>query len=174
MTNADTKKTAKPVPRDIVQPEPKPIISKNIDPHTFVTVRNGFHGRLIYKSKHTNERFVWDAFGDAQEMELRELVNAKSSCKAMFINNYFMFDDDWVVDYLGVRNYYKNSLRLENFDELFKKTPAAIKKFIAEMPEGQKQSVAYRARQLIASGEIDSRKAIAALEEALGVELIER
>ena len=43
-----------------------------------------------------------------------------------------------------------------------------------EMSAGQKKSMAYRAADLIASGEIDSRKVIAALEDALGVELIEK
>jgi hypothetical protein len=32
----------------------------------------------------------------------------------------------------------------------------------------------YRSKDLIASGEIDSRKVIAALEEALGIDLIEK
>lgn len=151
-----------------------PIVVKDIDPHQYVTVRNGFQGRLVYKSKHTGELFVWDRFKDEQDMELRELKDAKSSNKKMFIKNYFMFDDDWVINYLGVDSYYRNSLSIDNFDDLFKKTPSEIKKIISLIPEGQKRSVSYRARQLILDGEIDSRKSIAALEDALGVELIER
>ena len=42
------------------------------------------------------------------------------------------------------------------------------------MNAGQKKSVAYRAIEMIASGEIDSLKTIAALEEALGIELTEK
>lgn len=42
------------------------------------------------------------------------------------------------------------------------------------MSAGQKKSIAYRAIEMIADGEIDSRKTIAALEEALGIELIEK
>lgn len=45
---------------------------------------------------------------------------------------------------------------------------------MSKLSSGQKQSVAYRAKQLIADGTIDSNRAIAALEKALGVELIER
>ena len=47
-------------------------------------------------------------------------------------------------------------------------------KTINELSDGQKKSVAYRARLLIANNEIDSRKVIATLEEALNTELIER
>lgn len=147
---------------------------KDVDVSQYVTVRNGFQGRLIYKSSRTGERFIWDRFGSEQEMELRELRNARNSSKKFFINNWFMFDDDWVVDYLGVKQYYKNAVSIEDFDNIFSKPAGELKKIIQGMSAGQKRSAAYRARQLIADGEIDSNKSIAVLEEALGIELVER
>lgn len=158
---------------ETMTPEKK-MIPKEIDLHQYITVRNGFQGKLIYVSKRTGEKFVWDSFGDEQEIELFELKNAKNSSKKFFINNWFIFDDDWVIDYLGVRQFYKNALRIENFDSVFSLTPAKIKATIAGLSAGQKRSVAYRAKELVAAGEIDSNKAIAALEEALGIELVER
>lgn len=152
----------------------KPIVPKDIDPEQYVTVRNGFQGRLVYVSKHTGERFVWDQFGSEQEMELRELKNAKNSYKKFFENNWFMFDEDWIVDYLGVQRFYRNAVRIEDFDEIFQKDAKTISEIISDMSDGQKKSVAYRARVLIADGAIDSNKAITALEESLGVELVER
>lgn len=152
----------------------KPIVPKDIDPEQYVTVRNGFQGRLVYVSKHTGERFVWDQFGAEQEMELRELKNAKNSYKKFFENNWFMFDEDWIVDYLGVQRFYRNAVRIEDFDEIFQKDANTISEIISDMSDGQKKSVAYRARVLIADGAIDSNKAITALEESLGVELVER
>lgn len=152
----------------------KPIVPKDIDPEQYVTVRNGFQGRLVYVSKHTGERFVWDRFGAEQEMELRELKNAKNSYKKFFENNWFMFDEDWIVDYLGVQRFYRNAVRIEDFDEIFQKDAKTISEIISDMSDGQKKSVAYRARVLIADGAIDSNKAITALEESLGVELVER
>ena len=152
----------------------KPIVPKDIDPEQYVTVRNGFQGRLVYVSKHTGERFVWDQFGAEQEMELRELKNAKNSYKKFFEHNWFMFDEDWIVDYLGVQRFYRNAVRIEDFDEIFQKDAKTISEIISDMSDGQKKSVAYRARVLIADGAIDSNKAITALEESLGVELVER
>lgn len=152
----------------------KPIVPKDIDPEQYVTVRNGFQGRLVYVSKHTGERFVWDQFSAEQEMELRELKNAKNSYKKFFENNWFMFDEDWIVDYLGVQRFYRNAVRIEDFDEIFQKDAKTISEIISDMSDGQKKSVAYRARVLIADGAIDSNKAITALEESLGVELVER
>ena len=152
----------------------KPVVPKEIDPNQIITVRNGFQGRLVYKSKRTRERWSWESFGAEQDMELSELKNARNSNKKYFINNWFMFDEDWVIDYLGMRQYYKNSLNIQDFDQLFKKPVGEIEDIISKLSEGQRKSVAYRAKQLIAEEEIDSNRVINTLEKCLGVELVER
>lgn len=174
MANTTKKKTT--AETDAVIESEAPIIPKQVDINQYITVKNGAQGVLVYKSAHTGEKFEWDEFGSEQEIELKELKNAKNSAKKFFINNWFMFDSDfdWVIDYLGVRQYYKHSLTVDNFDSIFDKSPADLKRLIGEMSAGQKKTVTYRAAQKIQDGEIDSRKKIAALEEALGVELIER
>lgn len=154
--------------------EKKPLVPKDIDPSQYVTVRNGFQGRLVYKSKRTGERFVWDSFGAEQDMELSELRNARNSNKKYFINNWFMFDEPWIVDYLGMGKYYRLAISIQDFDKLFTKPASEIEKTIANLSDGQKQSVAYRAKQLISEGGIDSNRLIATLEKCLGIELIER
>ena len=152
----------------------KPVVPKEIDPNQIITVRNGFQGRLVYKSKRTGERWSWESFGAEQDMELSELKNARNSNKKYFINNWFMFDEDWVIDYLGMRQYYKNSLNIQDFDQLFKKPVGEIEDIISKLSEGQRKSVAYRAKQLITEEEIDSNRVINTLEKCLGVELVER
>lgn len=154
--------------------EKKRMVPKDVDQNQIVTVRNGFQGRLVYKSKRTGERFVWDGFGAEQDMELGELRNARNSNKKYFINNWFMFDEQWIVDYLGMSSFYKFSISIEGFDELFEKPVSEIEEIIAKLSEGQKKSIAYRAKQLIAEGGIDSNKTITTLEKCLGTELIER
>lgn len=154
--------------------EKKPLVPKDIDPSQYITVRNGFQGRLVYKSKRTGERFVWDSFGAEQDMELSELRNARNSNKKYFINNWFMFDEPWIVDYLGMGKYYRFAISIQDFDKLFTKPASEIEKTIANLSDGQKQSVAYRAKQLILEGGIDSNRLIATLEKCLGIELIER
>ena len=150
--------------------------AKKVDPHQIITVRNGFNGRLVYISPKSGETYVWDQFGDEQEMELSEVKSAKSSAKNFFINNWFMFDDEdrWVIDYIGVGQFYKNALDLDKFDELFSDTPERIEEIVSKMSDGQKQSLAYRARQMVVDGSIDSRRVVAALERSLGVDLDEK
>ena len=139
-----------------------------------VTVKNGFNGTLVYKSKRTGELFIWDAFGSEQEMELQDLKAAKNSYKAFFINNWFLFDDPEIVEWLGMEQYYKHALNTESFNELFVSDPEQIEETIGKLSAGQKKSVAFRAKQLIKDGKIDSIKVINALEKSLSIELIER
>lgn len=154
----------------------KPLIPKEVDLNQLIPVLNGYQGLLVYKSTRTNEKFVWPEFGSEQMIELRELRNAKNTWKKYFINNWFMFDEEyaWVVDYLGMGQYYKYALRIDEFDSLFKMSPNEIEKAVSKLSAGQKRSVSYRAKQLIAVGEIDSFKSIAALERSLGIELVEK
>lgn len=149
-------------------------VKKDLSPNMMVTVKNGFNGTLVYKSKRTGEVFVWDSFGSEQEMELQDLKSAKNTYKAFFINNWFLFDDPEIIEWLGMSQYYKHALNTESFNELFSSTPEEIKKTVSKLSDGQKKSAAFRAKQLIQEGEIDSIKIINALEESLSVELIER
>lgn len=156
----------------VVKAETK--IPKKVDPNMAVPVRNGFHGKLVYTSKRTGERFIWDDYGDEQYIELNELRNAKGSSKGFFQNNWFMFDDAWVLDYLGVTQFYKNAVPIDSFDEIFEKSPEEIDKLISSMNDAQKRSMAYRVRTLIDEGKIDSNRVITALERSLGFDLLER
>lgn len=152
------------------------IVPKKVDMSTMVTVLNGTRGRLVYISPRTKERFVWDEFGDEQDMELRELKNVKSAAKDFYEKNWFLFDKDneWVISYLGLDKYYKNAISIEDFDDVFELTPQEISEKVSKLSSGQKKAVAYRAMELVADRKIDSLKTISALEESLGVELIEK
>lgn len=158
----------------INEEKPRKIVVKDIDPDQYVIVRNGFQGKLTYISKRTGEKFKWEEFGSEQEMELSELKNAKSSNKKFFINNWFMFDEPWIIDYLGMNQYYKFAVKIEDFDKLFEMSPEEIEDTISKISDGQKKSIAYRARDLIVNGEIDSNKVINTLERCLGIDLIEK
>lgn len=168
--------TTKPKPKSAPKaemPAETPIVVKDIDPDQFVTVYNGSQGRLVYVSGRTGEYYGWDSFGSEQEMTLRELRNAKNSHKAFFVNNWFMFRDPWIIDYLGVKQYYRGALTLDEFDNVFELPADEMAEVLSKLSDGQKKSLSYRARQLIMSGEIDSLKAIRTLESVLGIELIE-
>lgn len=147
---------------------------KEFSPHDIVTVKNGFDGKLIYKSKRTGELFVWESFGAEQDMEIQELRNARNSYKDFFINNWFMFDDPDIIKHLGVERYYSNSLTISEIDSLFSRTPAEIRRAINAMPASQRDTIAQRSRYMFRNDKIDSVKVIHALEDSLGISLLDR
>lgn len=150
--------------------------AKDIDINQYITVRNGFPGRLIYRSVRTGETYTWEEIGSEQDMELKELRNARNTSRKFFENNWFVFDEefDWVIDYLGVRDFYSNIINSEGVDGLLKKSPTEIAEEIKPLTKGQKRTVAYRAMEMIRDKEIDSISVIEVLEKGLGINLIER
>lgn len=174
---AVTQETVEPVEahKETRAPSQKRAIKvKPMSPDTLVTVRNGYNGKLVYKSKKFGEVFEWENFGDEQEIELQELKNAKNSSKAFFENNWFLIEDPEVVEILGIERFYRGALSYEELDSLFAMSADEIPERIAKLPKGQRASVIYRSRQLIREGAVDSLKVINALEKSLGVELIEK
>ena len=176
---ATTKKTtskAKTTATKTSEQKTKTTTPIKVDLNEYITVKNGFQGPLVYISKKTGEKFVWEAFGDEQEIELGELKNAKNSAKDFFINNWFMFDEEysWVIDYLGMGAYYKFTRTIDDIEKFFELSPEEIKEEASKMSDGLKKSISYRARDMITEGTLDSNKLIKALEEALDVELVEK
>ena len=146
---------------------------RELKPDSYVTVRNGFNGRLVYKTRKTGERFVWEDFGAEQDMEIQELKNAKNSYKSFFEENWFMLDPD-VIAYLGVERYYKDALTIDGMDALFNMDADEVKKKVSRLSNGQKATIAYRAKQMIRDKQIDSLRVIGALEASLGIQLMDR
>ena len=81
---------------------------------------------------------------------------------------------EWVPAYLGMARYYKNSIKPDEFEDLFDMPAEELRDRISKLNDGQKKAINYMAREKIANGDIDSRKTISMLEEALGVQLIEK
>ena len=173
-TDVEVKRDCVSIDNEKDKAEAKPLVPKDVDASQYVTVRNGFQGKLVYRSKRTGELFVWEEFGDEEDMELGELKNAKNSAKKFFINNWFMFDEPWIVTYLGMERYYRYAVNIDEFDSLFEKKPAEVAEVISNLSEGQKRSLSYRARILIADGTIDSRQMISILEKCLNTTLVEQ
>ena len=166
---------ATPTPEPVTEAPAAKITPKaaSFSPEQMITVYNGFQGSLVYRTPRTGEIFKWGAFGDEQEISVADLRAAKNSYKKFFINNWFMFDDPEIIEYLGMSQYYRHALKLKEFDTFFDESAEEMGRRIRLLSAGQKKSLAYRAKQLIADGTIDSIKKINTLEEALGVELIE-
>ena len=93
-----------------------------------------------------------------------------------FTNNWVVLvgdNADSVKSFLQIDRYYKGFDAVDGFDELFDYEPEEIIAVVGKMSGSMKENVARRAYALIETGELDSVKTIAALEEACGYELRE-
>lgn len=173
---APMKTAAKTVGRE-AQAEEKPVVQEvravrdepELTPETFVSVRSGFNGRLVYKSKRTGERFVWEEMGSEQDMELRELKYARNANKAFFENNWFIIDDPRVRAWLGVERMYANMITPEDLEELIHSSPEEIEERIGRLTQGQKETLLYAVEKMNADRKIDSQRAMEAFQKSLGL-----
>ena len=167
MARRTTKTTAAKAAAPVVT---EPVVE--ITNETMVECRNGTAGNLIYKSTLNRGYTVeWEAFGDVQEMEYRELVSMRGNQRRFFEENWILIDDPAIIKKLGVERYYKNSLTTDNFNDVFTMPADEIKKIVPTLPGGTKDAIASEAKKKIETGELDSRSAIKALEDSLSVEL---
>ena len=145
---------------------------RRITPNTYVVVKNGFDGVLVYKNKRTGEVFIWNELGDELDIQVSDLKTAKSSSKKFFENNWFVFDDEDIIKYLGVERYYENALDIDDVEDFLNKPEEEVTSRIKNMSNGQKKTLSYRVKAMVNEGEIDSVKTITMLEEQLGVRLL--
>ena len=149
-------------------------LRKTLPPEAIIPVINGFQGKLIAQNRRTHEEFIWEEFGDVQDLTFADVKSIYSTDKAFFSNNWFLFEDTLVLEVLNAEKYYTNALTVEDFDTLFDKTSDEIKAIVSKLNHSQKMSVCYKARNAVANHEIDSLSVITALEDSLGVKLVDR
>jgi hypothetical protein len=151
--------------------EKQPIIKKERSLNEMVCVKNNTHGKLVYVSKRfAGQEYTWSGFGDENYLELQELISMRNSYLTYFKECWVMLADE-DLEYLNVKKYYENTINMENFDDLFKLSPNALKSKLEQLPKSMKDSVSKRAKQLKQSGELDSLKVIKTIEEVLKVDL---
>jgi len=179
--NIEIEKTDDVVQETVSEPETEAVkaptkrkVKEDIPLNTMVKVVNGTYGQLIYKSKkNTGMKLVWSKFGDDEFMELSELLSARNTDRRFFEQNWWLIEDEDVLQYLGVAQYYQNTINLEDFEHLFTESAKDIAEKVSAMSDGLKRTVAARAYELIEAGEIDSRSVIQALKESTGYDLMD-
>lgn len=174
LTN-DIEKTSEKASGDTEKPIKAKIRKKPVfKSDELITVYNGYYGTLNITLKKSGYDIVLSKFGDDAEIEFGELKILRNEHKAFYEKNWIVINDVDVLEALDVKHYYDKSLDISGLDELLNLEDNEISEKIKSLNEGQKLIVTYMVTDKISTGEIDSRKTISALEEALGVELIER
>lgn len=139
-----------------------------------VLIRNGFHGTLVIKLPKSGFTVRLNEFGDEDYVELSDLKTLRGSSPKFFKNNWILIDDPDVIEFLRVGEFYKWAISIEEMDTLFDMETKDLIERVGKLSDGQKKTLVYTALEKIESGALDSRQKIKALEEALGVDLVEK
>lgn len=162
--------------KEVEKPAKKRVTADKIDLNDLVEVRSRFYGGLTYISRKTGYRVSWGEYDSFQYLTIDELMAMRNTQPQFFTNNWVVLVGDNAEDvksFLQIDRYYKGFDAVDGFDELFSYEPDEILEVVGKMSGSMKENVARRAYALIKSGELDSVKVIAALEEACGYELRE-
>lgn len=190
---ATTKTTAKKAKAPEVQEESAPVAKEKtarvvtepvkLDDTLRVIVQSNVHGGLIFINQRTGDKTEWDHFGEKQTLTMGDLRSMKGSQRAFFENNWIFVDGideagyedvtpEDVYKALMVTQYYKDTLTPDNFGAFFRMDAREIKEKIRHMSSAAKTNLIVAANDGIRSGTLDSLRAIHAIEEALGCELV--
>lgn len=134
-----------------------------------IPVTSIYEGELSYDSPITiGYHAHWSEFGDTIEMEYKEL-------KAMMRSQIRFYSEPWismpedVIKALKAERFYTNvALTVEEFNELFTKTPSEITAKIIPLSASFKNAIRTKAKKMIENREIDSIVVKEAIEAGLG------
>lgn len=139
-----------------------------------ITVKSCFMGKLVWISKRTGYKIIWNEFGDENPMTVEELLDMRNGDRRFF-------EDHWVsiigerakeiMDYLQISKYYKDINNVSDIDDIFDYEPDEIYKIVSAYGEHEKELVALRAAKLIAESKLDSLKVVSAIRKATGYSL---
>lgn len=165
--NVATVEVVKPEFKAVKRPKP------NFELTDSVLIRNGYHGTLVIGLPKSGYTLKMQNFGDEDYVEIADLKTLRNSHPKFFKNNWILFDDPDVIDYLHINEFYKNTLNVEEIDDLFDLPTEELKSAVSKLSSGQKKTVMYAALEKIEDRTLDSRSKIQALEEVLGCSLVE-
>lgn len=173
-TNAALEEATVDVAEEVVNVEPvKEVVETPVkkvakkysatDPIECVSITAGELGMIGIKSR---INYRWAGRGDVTEIEYQDLVAAIRSSKKHVFQPYFLIqDDEFVAQFPQLKKVYDSMYSISDLKDVFKMTPAAMKKTILSLPDGAKQSIKNIASTMISKGQLDSVAKIKALDE---------
>lgn len=161
-----------------------PVVAKKtvIPDSAIVNVKSNVFGKLIFESKRTGERIVWEGCGEIQQVTIATL-------RAIKLEKIKFFSEQWLIpvgfadenaeffspadiyQQLFIAQYYRNLVDPSDYEALCGMSPEEIKTKVAMMSNGTKENLAVALNTYVEKGVLDSLKAIRAFEEALDCEL---
>lgn len=140
-----------------------------------ICIKNIAKGKLIYKSKRQmGYTIVWEKRGALNYMELGEFINLKNSDMRFITEPWIRImeeDEVEILKYANVYQYFKSIIEIDDVDALLRLPFDKFCSKFDKLPDSFKKTVAERAKDMIANGELDSIKIKKYIEQQLDIEL---
>lgn len=140
-----------------------------------ICIKNIAKSKLIYKSKRQlGYTIVWEKRGSLNYMELGEFINLKNSDMRFITEPWIRImeeDEVEILKYANVYQYFKSIIEIDDVDALLRLPFDKFCSKFDKLPDSFKKTVAERAKDMIANGELDSIKIKKYIEQQLDVEL---
>ena len=151
---------------------PKKVKKVTLD--EFIDVQSCVVGKLVWRSKKTGYKVIWNEYGEINPMQVSDLLDMRNDSRGMFTSNWIVLVGDRakdILDYLQVSKFYKQIVTPEDLDDIILGDAEDIESSVRAMNDSLKEAVVFRATQLYKDGEIDSAKTINAIRKATGVDI---
>lgn len=142
--------------RKELEEESKKNQKREIDRNRLVPVMNMTNGKLVYVSRKTGAKWVWESFGGIDEIEFYELQTMRTSYKGFLNDPLILVLDDEVVDYLGLTKKYEEFLKFEDLDVLFRMNNIEFGELLDKAPKSLIVAVVTKAKSMYESGTLES------------------
>ena len=140
-----------------------------------ICIKNIAKGKLIYKSKRQmGYTIVWEKRGALNYMELGEFINLKNSDMRFITEPWIRImeeDEVEILKYANVYQFFKSIIEIDDVDALLRLPFDKFCSKFDKLPDSFKKTVAERAKDMIANGELDSIKIKKYIEQQLDIEL---
>ena len=140
-----------------------------------VDVASAVNGELIWVSKRTGYKVIWNEFGEKNPLTVADLLDMRNGDRAFFVNNWVTIEDpraDEIMKYLGIDKFYKLIKSVDDLDEIvLGMDPDKIKAVLPKFSYSLKETIILRAQELKSEGRLDSSRRIKALEDGTGMEI---
>lgn len=154
--------------------ETKSSVSKvrKLTDDTLITVIGNFSGDLFYRSPRTQDEWRW-AYGDEDEMSVRELKTMKAQHRKFFEDKWITFaeKDQDVISHLKIEKYYKDGFIHDDMETIFENSVEDLADIIETSTPNEKSLIINKAREQYESGELKDIHIIKLIEDKLQVDV---
>jgi hypothetical protein len=139
---------------------------KTIERDMEVECRSVRTGTLTYINRN-GYHVDWDDYGVSEWLTVGELLTMKASQPRFLTQPWIIIEDEDVVDYLGLRKVYNDFLKIEDVEAFLQSGAANISSTIQTLPNGAKEILKDKVKDMILDGTLDSNRTIKLLEQEL-------